>query len=94
MAVLRITLIAVVILFSRAVSGLKVTPGSPCVALCSDVQDPSHSATTEDEIACQDTSFNTTVIGERYKSCLKCLQNSTFTAAGGDDQKWFLCKYF
>jgi hypothetical protein len=90
---LRTTSIITVLLLASSITGLKVTPGSPCIALCSDSEDPNHSATTEDEIVCQDSSFNSTVVGQRFKSCVTCLQNSTFTAAGSDDQKWFLCKY-
>ena len=89
MVVLHVTSIATILLLADRVSGMKVTPGSPCAARCGD-----GSRTTGDEIACQDTSFNNTVVGQNFKSCLSCLQNSTFSAgAGGDDQKWFLCKF-
>ncbi|KAG9235293.1 hypothetical protein BJ875DRAFT_495141 [Amylocarpus encephaloides] len=81
--------IVTALLLTNSASSLEVAPGSPCTSLC---LDPNQSApsTSGQEIACRDESFNKTVPGQKFKSCLSCLQKSTFTGSSGDDQRWFL----
>ncbi|KAB8299919.1 hypothetical protein EYC80_000162 [Monilinia laxa] len=65
-----------------------VTPDSPCMSLCSDGQgsDSIHGS----EIVCQNEYFMTTTAGQKLKSCLSCLQLSTATGNGQNDQHCFI----
>ncbi|CAG8977756.1 hypothetical protein HYALB_00010977 [Hymenoscyphus albidus] len=85
--------VAFTVLLGTGVLGLKVSEGSPCAHIClegTDVSDPVSSSTLGDEIVCQDKSFNETSTGQKFKSCLNCLQNSTVSENGGNDVKWFM----
>ena len=85
------------LLFVPVVFALQVTPNSPCSALCIDnssldVSDPNSSNTNTSDIVCPDSDYDTTDAGRKFKSCLSCLQNSTFAQGPENDQAWFICK--
>lgn len=95
MIMLSLSSFVSIILMGTNVLGLKVTQGSPCAQIClegTDVSDPISSSTLGDEIACQDKTFDGNPVGQKFKSCLTCLQNSTVSGNGGNDLKWFMCK--
>lgn len=77
--------------------GLQVTPNSDCAKLCindptTDVSDPNSSSINGTDIVCTDGTYSNTVAGQRFESCVSCLQNSTAKTATENDQEWFLCK--
>ncbi|RFU33923.1 hypothetical protein B7463_g2448, partial [Scytalidium lignicola] len=55
-----------------------------------DPSDPNVSNTYDNEITCTDSSFDTSAVGQKFKSCLSCLRNSTASGSGESDQSWFL----
>jgi len=74
--------------------GLQVTPNSPCSRLCmddptADVSDPNVSNTNGQDIVCNDADYNSTSVGRKFKQCLTCLQNSTASSGGENDQGWY-----
>ncbi len=78
------------------VSALQVTPNSPCATVCIDnsnldTSDPNSSNTHNADITCEDASF-AKATGQKWESCMSCLQNSTFYQGPESDQGWFLCK--
>lgn len=78
--------------------GLQVTPKSPCAALCidsqsGDVGDPDSSSTQGSDIVCSNSAFSTTAVGQKFESCVGCLQNSSSAAMGETDTAWFLCRF-
>jgi hypothetical protein len=84
------------LLASRALA-LQVTPNSPCAAIClddasQDVSDPKTSNTFADDIVCLDSGYAGTAAGKKYKACVSCLQASSASGSGENDQGWFLCK--
>ena len=98
MAVLSVTSFISFLLLIHQAPALQVTPSSPCAAVClddrsQDVSDPTKSNTHGSDIACSDSSYSATVVGEKFESCVNCLQNSAFSDSGENDQAWFLCKF-
>ncbi|KAF4632361.1 hypothetical protein G7Y89_g5766 [Cudoniella acicularis] len=90
----RISIIYVLI-FAQSILALRVTQNSPCAWIClegssPDITDASQSSTSGSEIACQDQSFSTTAVGQKFKACVSCLQNSTTTGTNGNDQAMFI----
>lgn len=82
----------------RLVSALQVTPNSPCASLCQDspdldVSDPNSSSTKNSDIVCEDAAYSSAA-GSKFKSCMTCLQRSTFSQGSESDTMWFLCKPF
>jgi len=82
-------------LFTFQAQALQVSPNSPCAAVCLDdpkqpVSDPTKSNTQGSDIVCSDSSYSSTVQGEKFKSCISCLQTSSFSESGENDQSWFL----
>lgn len=96
MAILHV---AFTLSFVLLVFALQVTPDSPCAAVCLDdrtqeVSDPKLSNTFGNDIVCRDSKYPNTIVGEKFKSCIGCLQGSTFAKSGETDQAWFLCKSY
>ncbi|EFX00001.1 hypothetical protein CMQ_318 [Grosmannia clavigera kw1407] len=78
----------------RLTSGIQVTPNSPCSSICIDssdldVSDPNSSNTLKADLSCQDSDFTSSTVGQKWTSCLSCLQNSTFSQGSENDQGWF-----
>jgi hypothetical protein len=87
-----------VILMTKPITGLQVSPGSPCTAYCLDDResDPfssNSSHTSTSEIVCQDKHFSSTVEGKKLKDCMGCLKDSEFVNGTESDLDWLLCKW-
>lgn len=90
-----VSVLLVAFLLSSA-STLHITPNSPCASVCLDdptqvASNPNVSSTHGFDIVCQDSDYSSTAVGEKFERCLNCLQNSSATASGENDQAWFLC---
>lgn len=88
------TLVALLLL-TTTTHALQVTPGSPCAALCIDGPDldpfsASSSSTNASDIVCQDSLYANSDTGEKFKSCLECLQKSDKTNGTEADNYWLL----
>lgn len=75
--------------------GLQVTPNSGCASLCmddptADASDPYSSNTYTSDIVCTDTAYRNTTAGQKFESCVSCLQSSTANTTTENDQEWFL----
>ncbi len=57
-----------------------------------DVSDPNSSNTRNSDITCQDRGYLGSATGQKWQSCMTCLQTSTFSQGIESDQGWFLCK--
>lgn len=80
---------------SQLSSALQVTPNSPCSSVCRDssdldASDPNSSHTRNSDITCQDAAYSSAA-GSKFKSCMTCLQTSTFSQGSESDTMWFLC---
>ncbi len=78
---------------------LQVTPDSVCASVCldnstSDSSDPNASSTYGSDIVCKDDDYVGNQVGQKFQQCVNCLQNSTATKSGENDQAWFLCKCY
>ncbi|KAL2021512.1 hypothetical protein VTK56DRAFT_7145 [Thermocarpiscus australiensis] len=89
-------IVTLVSLFStlQLASALQVTPNSPCASLCRDstsldVSDPNSSSTRNSDITCEDSKYSSAA-GTKFKNCMTCLQNSTFSQGSESDTMWFL----
>ncbi|KAI0471783.1 hypothetical protein GGR56DRAFT_91551 [Xylariaceae sp. FL0804] len=82
----RIGVLSALILCSAA---LQVTPNSPCSSVCADGSGADSLTTQNDDITCLDSEYSTTQAGQRFQSCLSCLQDSTYSQGSETDQKWF-----
>lgn len=96
MATRSLYLILIFSLISR-IFALQVTPNSPCSSKCIDSSaldesDPNSSNTVTEDIVCEDADLTSTATGTKWKQCMSCLQNSTYTQGEESDQQWFLCK--
>lgn len=74
---------------------LQVTPNSPCSTQCIDdmndnAADPNSSNTLAKDIVCDNADYNTTTAGKKFKSCVTCLQTSSYSSSTESDQAWFL----
>lgn len=81
----------------QPLAALQVTPNSPCSSKCtdssaSDVSNPDSSNTVPADIVCQDADLTSTTTGVKWKTCMSCLENSTYTQGDESDQGWFLCE--
>ncbi|KAI2606542.1 hypothetical protein GGR54DRAFT_437065 [Hypoxylon sp. NC1633] len=88
--VLILTLLAV-----QHADSLQVTPNSPCASVCIDsddldFSDPNSSTTKNADITCLDSEYSTSPTGQKFQSCMSCLQDSTFSQGSENDQIWFL----
>lgn len=95
MAALLLILLAA--LLGPGVTGLQVTPNSPCSSFCLDsddldFSDPKSSNTLNQDITCYDSEYTTSPAGEKFQKCATCLQNSKFAQGDENDQAWFLCR--
>ncbi|KAI1376600.1 hypothetical protein F4677DRAFT_454451 [Hypoxylon crocopeplum] len=75
-------------------AGLQVTPNSPCASFCVDssdldFSDPNSSTTKNKDITCYDSEYSTTPAGQKFQSCMSCLQDSSFSQGAESDQLWF-----
>ncbi|KAI0166718.1 hypothetical protein GGR52DRAFT_581577 [Hypoxylon sp. FL1284] len=82
-------------LFAQYTVGLQVTPNSPCSSLCIDspdldLSDPNSSTTGNGDISCYDSEYSSSPKGQKFQSCMSCLQDSTFSQGSESDQLWFL----
>ncbi|KAK8096652.1 LPXTG-domain-containing protein [Apiospora kogelbergensis] len=89
------SILAVLFLFLHFSSPLQVTPNSPCASVCVDSNDldhsdPNSSNTSNKDISCHDTDYANTAAGQKFRRCLSCLQDSTFSQGSESDQGWFL----
>ncbi|KAK3377796.1 hypothetical protein B0H63DRAFT_225953 [Podospora didyma] len=88
------TLFTLLLIFTTLASALQVTPNSPCASICMDSpdldkSDPKSSNTKNKDITCMDAAY-ASVAGTQWKSCMSCLQTSTFSQGLETDQMWFL----
>ena len=88
--------LAALLLISRTASALQVTPNSPCASICQDepqfdISAPKSSNTKNSDIFCKDA-FHAGPTESKWKSCMTCLQSSTFSQGSESDMMWFLCK--
>ncbi|KAI1340924.1 hypothetical protein F5Y15DRAFT_36275 [Xylariaceae sp. FL0016] len=88
--------ISVIAAVASCCTALQVTPNSPCASLCIDssdldLSDPNSSTTTSHDISCHDSDYSSTPTGQKFQSCMSCLQDSTFSQGSENDQLWFLC---
>lgn len=69
---------------------LHVTPGSNCLATCSQAS----SNTLEADVVCTDAEYSSTANGTRFQSCVQCELGSTAVDAqtGETDVGWGVCK--
>lgn len=86
------------LLLAVSAAALQVTPNSPCSSACIDsagldASDPNSSNTRAGDIVCADGQFDADAdaAGRKLRTCLACLQGSTYTQGGEGDQAWFLC---
>lgn len=89
------TILGLGCLASLLISGfaLQVTPNSPCASLClDDPSNPNVATTSGSDIVCTDTAYGNSAVGERFQSCINCLQNSSAVSPTENDVEWFLCK--
>lgn len=80
------SLLAVLFLAYTTIS-LQVSSNSPCTSVCTS---SSSSSTLGSEIACLDADYAGTPTGQKFMSCVSCLQTSTASDENGSDQEWFL----
>ena len=78
------------------VAAISATPNSPCASQCIDSSslDPSDAnsfTTTASDMICDDGDFSLSAVGQKWMSCMNCLQSSTFVQGDQNDQMWFLC---
>ncbi|KFG78237.1 hypothetical protein MANI_111782, partial [Metarhizium anisopliae] len=85
------------LLLAVSAAALQVTPNSPCSSACIDsagldASDPNSSNTRAGDIVCADGQFDADAdaAGRKLRTCLACLQGSTYTQGGEGDQAWFL----
>lgn len=92
---LRFLLLLLVTCHTAAV---RVTPNSPCASQCTDSSTSgdstaSSSDTVTADIPCEDSDLTDTTTGSKWKQCMSCLQNSTYSQGAESDQGWFLCEH-
>ncbi|KAK4163620.1 hypothetical protein QBC43DRAFT_57684 [Cladorrhinum sp. PSN259] len=88
------TLFSLLLISAQLVSALQVTPNSPCASQCQDsstvdVSDPNSSTTKNSDIVCDDAKY-AGAAGTKFKTCMSCLQTSSFTQGSESDMMWFL----
>ena len=89
------TLFTLLLSTSHLSSALQVTPNSPCSSACRDsldldASDPNSSNTKNSDITCPDAGYSSPA-GTKFKTCMTCLQSSTFSQGSESDTMWFLC---
>lgn len=96
MASSHMTLVLCFLFAASLVSALQVSPNSPCASVCIDSpdldkSDPGASNIFGKDITCLDQDYGKPV-GQKFQTCLSCLQGSGFSQGGESDQDWFLCE--
>ncbi|KAL0943982.1 LPXTG-domain-containing protein [Colletotrichum truncatum] len=91
----RSALVLLTTLIPSYVSGLQVTPDSPCASFCLDsndldYSDPNSSNTRNKDITCVDGKYQTEPPGRKFQQCVSCLQDSNYVKGNENDQSWFL----
>lgn len=82
--------------FLRFSFALEVVPSSSCTSLClENPQSPSPPSTFGYEITCDESQYNTTTNGTKFKGCVDCELNSAVVdkATGQTDLGWALCEH-
>ncbi|KAL4796810.1 hypothetical protein BDV19DRAFT_378022 [Aspergillus venezuelensis] len=64
----------VLLQLGQLAAAFRTTPGSPCESSCSPTND-----TLPSEVVCLDNDFSNTDTGRRFKECISCQLESTFT---------------
>ncbi|KAK4190678.1 hypothetical protein QBC35DRAFT_63096 [Podospora australis] len=82
------------LLTPQLVSSLQVTPNSPCASKCMDsptldTSDPNSSNTRNSDIVCEDAKY-ASAAGTKFKDCMTCLEESSFSQGSESDAMWFL----
>ncbi|KAK6858526.1 hypothetical protein PG995_006225 [Apiospora arundinis] len=82
-------------IYQSTSNALQVAPNSPCASVCVDSNDldhsdPNSSNTLSKDISCHDKDYANTASGQKFRRCLSCLQDSTFSQGSETDQGWFL----
>jgi hypothetical protein len=90
-------LTSILLLLSSTIVALQVSPNSPCAAACLDSadldrSDPNSSNTRNSDISCEDADYTNESRGRKFKECMSCLQDSSFSRGAESDLSWFLCK--
>ncbi|RFU72463.1 hypothetical protein TARUN_9804 [Trichoderma arundinaceum] len=87
-------ILSLFIITSSLAHALRVSPNSPCTNVCTDSDisqsDPDFFEEQWKDVVCSDRDFDDTAKGKKLKSCLTCLQNSTYAHGSENDQDWFL----
>ena len=96
MTLLALASVFLFFIFTDLTCAIQVSPDSPCAPVCidnpnSNVTDPDASTTFGSDITCIDEHYGNTPKGQKFVSCLNCLQTSTASSSGESDQEWFLC---
>ncbi|TWU73813.1 hypothetical protein ED733_004666 [Metarhizium rileyi] len=90
------TLLLVTSSLAIPAAALQVTPDSPCSSACIDapgldtIYTNASSTPGADVVVCPDSQFDTNAAGARVKTCLTCLQSSTYVQGSEGDQAWFI----
>lgn len=82
-------------ILATSVEALQVSPGSPCSSACldspiSNASNAHASNTIGADITCFDKDYTNTTKGQKFVSCVNCLETSTASGRGESDQDWFL----
>jgi hypothetical protein len=69
---------------------LKAVPSAQCSSVCGNI-----SATTQEEIVCNDFDLSNKDQGKVFQACIKCQMNSTAVdpGTGETDLHWMICKF-
>ena len=98
MAKSTITFLLAAVLAITSTTALQVTPNSQCSSVCldqldKDKSDPNASNTAGSDIICHDDGYASPV-GQKYKQCLDCLQNSSDKSTTESDLQWYFCELY
>ncbi|KAJ2904858.1 hypothetical protein MKZ38_007050 [Zalerion maritima] len=92
---MALALILSFLALGQTASALQVTPNSPCSSACMDsidldASDPTSSTIKGGDITCLNDGYLTSSEGKKFKDCMECLQDSTYSQGSENDQMWFL----
>ncbi|KAI0024471.1 hypothetical protein F4780DRAFT_603265 [Xylariomycetidae sp. FL0641] len=82
--------LSILLFLIQCSTALEVSPDSPCVALCADPSEPTSWKITSDDVTCSDADYSSTPTGQKFESCVSCLQSSTYSQGSDNDQLHFL----
>jgi len=94
------SIFAVLLVTSLAITStvaIQVSPNSQCASVCQDnadqdKSDAMQSNTLGSDIVCRDNNYATPT-GQKFKTCIECLQQSSDKSTSESDLQWFLCRY-